>query len=86
MQACAAVVEVHAPSGFRLELVFEDGLRGSLDLEEHLSGRHGPFEALRDPDYFALVRVNHELGTVVWPNGADFCPDVLYEWVKAGYG
>ena len=30
---------------------------------------------LRDPERFREVRV--EGGTVVWPNGADLCPDVL---------
>jgi len=36
------------------------------------------FEPLRDPAYFAKLRVDPELGTVVWPNGADLDPDVLY--------
>ncbi|MBI3809853.1 MAG: DUF2442 domain-containing protein, partial [Nitrospirae bacterium] len=37
----------------------------------------GPvFEPIRnDPAFFQAVRV--EAGTVVWPNGADLCPDVL---------
>jgi hypothetical protein len=35
------------------------------------------FEPLRDPAYFARVRLEEELGTIVWPNGADLCPDVL---------
>jgi hypothetical protein len=41
---------------------------------------HGPiFEPLRaDPDLFRTVRVDDELGTIVWANGADIDPDVLY--------
>jgi len=37
----------------------------------------GPvFEFLKgDPESFRMVRA--EGGTVVWPNGADLCPDVL---------
>lgn len=35
------------------------------------------FEPLRDPEFLAQVRVNAEIGTTVWPNGADLCPDVL---------
>lgn len=37
------------------------------------------FEPLRDVAYFAQVVVDEELGTVVWPNGADLAPDVLHE-------
>lgn len=62
---------------YRLHLRFEDGVEGAVDLAPHLSFR-GIFEPLRDPAYFALVRVDQELGTVVWPNGADLDPDVLY--------
>jgi hypothetical protein len=36
------------------------------------------FDPLRDPAWFAQVRVDPELGTVVWPNGADLDADVLY--------
>ncbi len=30
-----------------------------------------------DPALFRSVRVDAELGTIVWPNGADLDPDVL---------
>jgi hypothetical protein len=82
VDTCAVVKEVRALGGFLLELLFEDGLRGTVDLADHLAGRRGVFKALQSPDYFAQVRVDRELGTIVWPNGADFCPDVLYEWVR----
>ncbi len=62
---------------FRLHLRFEDGVEGVVDLAPHLSFR-GVFGPLRDPDYFAQVSVDPELGTVAWPNGADLDPDVLY--------
>jgi hypothetical protein len=35
------------------------------------------FEPLKDPEVFRQVRVDEELGTVVWPNGADLDPDLL---------
>jgi Protein of unknown function (DUF2442) len=38
----------------------------------------GVFEPLRDATCFAQVRVDPQLGTMVWPNGADLDPDVLY--------
>jgi hypothetical protein len=33
---------------------------------------------LSDVDFFSRVQVDPEAGTLVWPNGVDFCPDVLY--------
>jgi len=39
------------------------------------------FAPLRDPAYFARVRVNPELGTIYWPNDADWDPLVLYSLV-----
>ena len=41
----------------------------------------GPvFEPLRAPAYFASVTLDSICGTVVWPNGADFAPEALYEF------
>lgn len=57
-------------------LGFSDGSSRDVDLTGDL---HGPvFEPLADPDFFAQVRVDDELGTVVWPNGADLDPLVLH--------
>lgn len=67
--------------GFRLFLLFDDGTEGELDLSAHLSGPI--FEPLKDERYFAQGRVDHELGTVVWPNGADFAPEFLYDELRA---
>jgi hypothetical protein len=64
----------------KLHLRFEDGAEGVVDLASHLSFR-GVFEPLKSLAYFRQVRVDPELGTVVWPNGADLDPDVLYSHV-----
>jgi len=61
----------------RLFLTFHDGASGTIDLGAMIRF-DGVFAALRDADYFALVRVDPEFGTVVWPNGADLCPDTLH--------
>ena len=62
--------------GFRLHLEFTDGSERTLDMEPYLKG--SIFEPLkRDVTLFRSVRVDEELGTIVWPNGADVCPDVL---------
>jgi hypothetical protein len=62
----------------QLHLVFTDGSEGTVDLTPWIAGRTGVFAALRDPGVFAQVRVDADAGTVVWPNGADLDPDVLY--------
>ncbi len=60
----------------RVELEFSDGKRGVANLAEAL---HGPiFEPLKDPKAFAELRIDDELRTVVWPNGADLAPEYLY--------
>jgi Protein of unknown function (DUF2442) len=80
MSAPYEVRAVEHLGGHRLRLTFADGLVGDVDLAERLAGPVGQmFEPLRDVGYFARVAVDEELGTVVWPNGADLAPDVLHE-------
>jgi uncharacterized protein DUF2442 len=63
--------------GYALRLGFDDGTTREVDLEDELWGP--VFEPLRqDPQLFRQVRVDEELGTIVWPNGADMDPDVLH--------
>lgn len=63
---------------YRLELTFTDGVVKEVDFRERIVGRGGVFHPLEDVMFFQQVQVDHEAGTVVWPNGVDFCPDVLY--------
>ena len=62
----------------RLLLTFEGDERREVDIASVVP-LDGVFEPLRDRTYFRRVRVEPDVGTVVWPNGADVCPDVLYE-------
>ena len=71
------VVAVRALGGYRVWLKFEDGLEGELDLGETLRFR-GVFAKLKDEREFARVRVDPELGTITWPDGADLAPEELY--------
>jgi hypothetical protein len=63
---------------YRLELIFTDGTTRELDFKERIVGRDRIFQPLEDVGFFKQVRVDAEAGTIVWPNGVDFCPDVLY--------
>lgn len=71
------IVEVRALGGYRVYLCFEDGVEGELDLGKMIR-LEGVFAGLADEREFAKVRVDPELGTIVWPSGADLDPDVLY--------
>ncbi len=61
-------------------MTFSDGLRGVVNLANRIVGRGGIFAPLENSTYFRQALVDRDLGTIVWPNGADFCPDLLYEW------
>ena len=76
------VVSVVQTGPYRLRLRFDDGAEGELDFLSSMAFE-GVFEPLRDPTYFAQVRVDPEAGTIVWPNGADLDPLVLHSRVTA---
>ena len=70
------VIDVRVLRPYLIEVTFADGLRGCVDVAPEL---YGPvFEPLHDPAYFEQARVDSEIGTVVWPNGADLSPEFLY--------
>ncbi len=74
------VTEVKVVGPYSLELSFGDGEHKRVNLRDEL---YGPiFEALRDPRFFAQAKLDPDSHTVVWPNGADFAPDFLYQLDK----
>ena len=70
------ITSVEVLGHYRLRLGFSDGSSREVNLAGELRGP--VFEPLADPEFFAQVRVDDELGTVVWPNGADLDPLVLH--------
>lgn len=70
------VVEAHYVRDYTVWLRFEDGTEGEIDLSAELDGPI--FEPLKDPSFFAQLRVNLDTGTIEWPNRADFAPEFLY--------
>ena len=79
-QLCATITSARVLDGYRVELTFSDGVRGQVDLTNRIVGRGGVFGPLENAEFFRQVAVDPELGTIVWPNGADICPDLLYAW------
>lgn len=76
MTATPKVTGVRALDQYVLEVRFEDGESRRVDIEPLLFGEM--FEPLRDPAVFRTAALDPELGTVVWPNGADLSPEFLY--------
>ena len=72
------VTSVRHIRDYVLELSFADGTTKQVDFRHRVVGRAGVFVPLEDVAFFKRVKVDSEAGTIVWPNGVDFCPDVLY--------
>lgn len=66
---------VEVLSEYRLDLTFDDGTRGIVDLSS-LVGK-GVFSLWRDPSAFERVRIGTS-GELIWNDQIDLCPDALY--------
>ena len=75
MDPLVDVTAVEVVGDHRLRLTFEDGTVGDVAFEQR---EWGVFEPLADQSFFAQVRVDPELGTIVWPKGVDMAPEPLY--------
>lgn len=63
---------------YTLWVQFDDGTEQTIDFQPVLAGElYGP---LRDLSVFDHVRLDAEVHTLVWPNGADFDPATLHDW------
>lgn len=69
---------------YTLLLSFSDGSRQVIDFLPVLRGEL--FGPLRDQAVFNQVRLDSEVGTLVWPNDADFDPATLHDWPTASAG
>jgi hypothetical protein len=71
------VVEARYEHDYVVRLKFNDGAEGFVDLADELYGEI--FAPLKDKASFAALRLDPELGTIVWDNGADLAPEFLYD-------
>ena len=68
--------EIVAPYTLRID--FDDSTTQTINFEAILKGElYGP---LRDLSLFNQVKLDPEVETLVWPNGADFDPETLHNW------
>ena len=66
---------------FTLRVTFDDGTSQTIDFRPVLKGElYGP---LQDPALFDQVRIDPEVHTLIWPNGADFDPAILHNWPES---
>jgi hypothetical protein len=69
-------VEIVAP--YKIGVRLDDEAEQTIDFQPVLAGElYGP---LRDLELFSQVRIDSEVQTLVWPNGADFDPAPLRDW------
>lgn len=65
---------------YSLKVKFEDGKIQLVNLREILKGKL--YSPLLDKEFFKKARLDEEIKTIIWPNGADFDPAILYDWHK----
>jgi|SRR3990167_7891603 len=63
---------------YLLDVVFTDGTRQQINFRPVLHG--AVFGPLQDLATFNAVTLDQEVGTLTWPNGADFDPATLHDW------
>lgn len=71
------VLKVKYIEGYKLEVVFENGRKGIVDLQSYIR-EGGVFSRFSDIEYFKQAYVNRELGVLCWPDGLDIAPETLY--------
>ena len=70
--------EIVAPHVVRVQ--FDDDSEQVIDFKAVLSGEL--FGPLKDLAAFNQVKLDSEVHTLVWPNGADFDPATLHDWPR----
>jgi len=85
------IVEVQPLENYHLRIRFDNGVEGVINMADFVPF-DGMFAPFKDDSFFRQVRVNKEIGTIVWPNDADLDPGVLYSEITGepividGYG
>ncbi len=72
------VTQFRVVGPYSLLVAFSDGTEQRIDFTPVLHGML--FGPLRDLATFNAVRLDEEVGTLVWPTGADFDPATLHDW------
>jgi hypothetical protein len=71
------VIAVEPLEPYKLRVTFDNRVVKIVDMASFLHRKI--YAPLKNFEFFKRVRVDLELDTIVWENGADICPNVLYE-------
>lgn len=73
------IKKVEYLEGYKLKLTFNDKKQKIVDLSKFSKSKPGTvFYSFRYIEFFKSVKLDRSYGTIIWPNGVDLCPDVLY--------
>ena len=76
------IIDFQMIAPYTLRIKFDDESEQVINFWPMLRGKlYGP---LRDLAFFNQVRLDHEAGTLLWPNDADFDPATLHDWDRVG--
>ncbi len=78
LHAIYRVTNFEAVAPYTLRVQFNDGVEQTIDFQPIMAGKL--FAPLRDLALFNQVKLDPEVHTLVWPNGADFDPATLHDW------
>ena len=70
------ITEARYLNAYRIEVAFNNGKKGIADFVDALNGT--VFEPLKNPEAFANFKIDPDLETIVWENGADLAPEYIY--------
>jgi hypothetical protein len=73
------VLRVEYVGEYKLKIAFSDKMIKIVDLEDMIRNAKEIFAPLKNLNYFKQVSVDDCHLSICWPNGADICPDVLYD-------
>ena len=71
------VISANYKSGYKIEVIFEDGATGVVDFSKYLS-KGGVFDKFKDIEFFKSFKINEELGVLTWGDEVDIAPETLY--------
>jgi hypothetical protein len=77
------IKEIVKVESYKITLKFSTGEVLIVDLAEKIqewgSSPNSKFGELKKHEVFSQVKLDREFGSLMWDNGIDLCPDVLYD-------